>query len=182
MIVGHIARSQLHTPSRGVRRTPGAWHGASPAAPATTAACTSDAEVLGPLYSHEFVLARLIALADALGCMWDLLSPLPPLLPLPFFDLELTRFAWSLPFSGVPPKASADDGIGPEIPETSRNYSVNTENANHDTFADTPPVPLAAASLDQDQNGNILYWAVSNLSMQLMALQRSLSERRSSCF
>ncbi|KAH9988749.1 hypothetical protein BJV77DRAFT_1145224 [Russula vinacea] len=50
---------------------PGAWHGTSAASPATTVPCTTDAEVLegvlGALDSHEFVFARLMALADALG-------------------------------------------------------------------------------------------------------------------
>ena len=51
---------------------PGAWHGTSATAPATTVACANDAEVLegllGALDSHEFVFGRLMALADALGC------------------------------------------------------------------------------------------------------------------
>ncbi len=78
-ILGRIARSQSHSHSGGGARTaivdhgnPGAWHGASATAPATTVACTSDAEVLEGVLdsvdSHEFVFARLMALADALGC------------------------------------------------------------------------------------------------------------------
>ena len=51
---------------------PGAWHGTSATAPATTVACTSDAEVLdglmGALDSHEFIFWRLTGLADALEC------------------------------------------------------------------------------------------------------------------
>ncbi|KAN0141687.1 hypothetical protein V8E53_000149 [Lactarius tabidus] len=50
---------------------PGAWHGASATAPATTVACANDAEVLdglvGALDSHEFIFGRLMGLADALG-------------------------------------------------------------------------------------------------------------------
>lgn len=83
-ILARIARSQSHTRSGGDsggaravivdHGNPGAWHGASASAPATTVACTNDAEVLegvlGALDSHEFVFARLMALADALGCTW----------------------------------------------------------------------------------------------------------------
>lgn len=54
------------------------------------------------LYLHEYVFARFIALADTLGCMWDLFS-----------FLRLSRF---LVRSGVTPKASTDGGIDPEIP------------------------------------------------------------------
>ena len=89
-ILARIARSQSHSPSRGAgtgARTaivdhgnPGAWHGTSAASPATTVPCTTDAEVLegvlGALDSHEFIFARLMALADALGCTWYLFSPL----------------------------------------------------------------------------------------------------------
>ncbi|KAI0248416.1 hypothetical protein BJV78DRAFT_799137 [Lactifluus subvellereus] len=50
---------------------PGAWHGTSASAPATTVPCTNDTEVvdgvLGVLDAHEFVFARLMGLADALG-------------------------------------------------------------------------------------------------------------------
>jgi RNA exonuclease 1 len=87
-ILARIARSQSHNPSGGGARAaivdhgnPGAWHGTSPTAPATTIACTSDAEVVegvvGALDSHEFVFARLMGFADALGCTWgfSLLSP-----------------------------------------------------------------------------------------------------------
>ena len=81
-ILARIARS--HSRNRGSNgaptRTaivdhgnPGAWHGTSATAPATTIACASDAEVLdgllGALDSHEFVFGRLMGLADALGCM-----------------------------------------------------------------------------------------------------------------
>ena len=51
---------------------PGAWHGTSASAPATTVPCTTDAEVLDGILSvldtHEFVFARLMGLAGALGC------------------------------------------------------------------------------------------------------------------
>ena len=43
-------------------------------AEATTVSCTSDAEVIegvvGALDPHEFVFARLMTLADTLGCAW----------------------------------------------------------------------------------------------------------------
>lgn len=80
-ILARIARS--HSRNRGSNggrtRTaivdhgnPGAWHGASATAPATTVACANDAEVLdglvGALDSHEFIFGRLMGLADALGC------------------------------------------------------------------------------------------------------------------
>ncbi|KAI0247771.1 hypothetical protein BJV78DRAFT_1285278 [Lactifluus subvellereus] len=55
---------------------PGAWHGTSTSAPATTVPCTNDTEVLdgvlGVLDAHEFVFARLMGLADALGCAYYL--------------------------------------------------------------------------------------------------------------
>ena len=83
-ILARIARSQSHTRSGGAgggaraaivdHGNPGAWHGTSASAPATTVPCTNDAEVIegvvGALDSHEFVFARLMTLADALGCMW----------------------------------------------------------------------------------------------------------------
>ncbi|KAF8462662.1 hypothetical protein DFH94DRAFT_831793 [Russula ochroleuca] len=164
-ILARIARSQSHTPSRGAgtgARTaivdhgnPGAWHGTSADAPATTVPCTNDAEilegVLGALDSHEFVFARLMGLADALG--------------------------W------VTPKAPADSGTNPENAETSRDNAVPTENAendaNHDAAAaDTPPVPpAAAASPDQNQTNNTLFSAVSNLDAQLTALHAALPPR-----
>jgi len=61
-----LARSQSGSHLGGGARTaivdhgnPGAWHGTSVTAPATTVACTSDAEVLegvlGSLDSHELV-------------------------------------------------------------------------------------------------------------------------------
>jgi hypothetical protein len=82
-ILARIARSQSrhHGPNGAGARTaivdhgnPGAWHGTSAAAPATTVGCTNDAEVfdgvLSVLDSHEFVFARLMGLANALGCMY----------------------------------------------------------------------------------------------------------------
>ena len=183
-IMARIARSQSHSPSRDVgtgARTaivdhgkPGAWHGTSAATPTTTVACTNDAEVLegvlGAMDTHEFGFARLLALADALGpYVGFVLSFLSSLLP-PIFDLELTRFGWFpllfVPFSGIKPKATADGGTSPENPETSRNNAVPTENANRDTAAETPEVPPAAASPDQNQTGNVLFSAVSNLNAQ----------------
>ena len=57
---------------------PGAWHGTSASAPATTVPCTTDAEVLdgilGALNTHEFVFARLTGLANAQGCASAFLS------------------------------------------------------------------------------------------------------------
>ena len=202
-IMARIARWQSHSPSRDVgtgARTaivdhgkPGAWHGTSAAIPITTVACTNDAEVLegvlGAMDTHEFVFARLMAFADALGLyVGFVLSFLSSLLP-PIFDLELTRFGWFplllVPFSRVKPKATADGGTSPENPETSRNNAVPTENANRDT-AETPAVPPTAASPDQNQTGNVLFSAVSNLIAQprnrRRYLQRCPRERRVSFF
>ena len=80
--------------------------------------CTSNAEVLegvlGALDLHEFVFARLMALADTLGLYEDLFS----LSLSSLFDLELTRFGWFplllVSFFRVTPKATADGGTGPE--------------------------------------------------------------------
>ena len=82
-ILARIARSYLrrHGPnSEGARMAivdhgnPGAWHGTSASAPAMTAPCMNDAEaldgMLGALDAHEFVFARLMVLADALGCAY----------------------------------------------------------------------------------------------------------------
>ncbi|KAN0141439.1 hypothetical protein V8E53_000684 [Lactarius tabidus] len=79
-ILARIARSHSRNRGSNGRRTrtaivdhgnPGAWHGASATAPAPTVACANDAEVLnglvGALDSHEFILGRLMGLADALG-------------------------------------------------------------------------------------------------------------------
>ena len=82
-ILARIARSHSrhHGPNGGGARAaivdhgnPGAWHGTSAAAPATTVGCTNDGEVLdgvlSALDSHEFVFARLMGLANALGCRY----------------------------------------------------------------------------------------------------------------
>jgi len=79
-ILARIARShsRSHGPNgEGVRTAivdhgkPGAWHGTSASVPATTVPCTNDTEVLdgvlGVLDAHEFVFARFMGLADALG-------------------------------------------------------------------------------------------------------------------
>ncbi|KAI9434729.1 hypothetical protein H4582DRAFT_1881782 [Lactarius indigo] len=79
-ILARIARSHSRNRGSNGARTrtaivdhgnPGAWHGGSATAPATTIACANDAEVLdglvGALDSHEFVFGRLMGLADALG-------------------------------------------------------------------------------------------------------------------
>jgi hypothetical protein len=106
------------------------------------------------------------------------LSSLSSLLPLPVFDLELTRFdLFPFPVSGVTPKASADGGIGPENPETSRNNAVPMENTNHTGAADTPQMPPTGASPDQNQNNNVLFSAVSNLNAQLTVLHAVLPPR-----
>jgi RNA exonuclease 1 len=78
-ILARIARSNsCNRASNGARMAivdhgnPGAWHGTSVTAPATTVGCANDADVLqgllGALDSHEFVFGRLMGLADALGC------------------------------------------------------------------------------------------------------------------
>ncbi|KAF8259317.1 ribonuclease H-like domain-containing protein [Lactarius quietus] len=87
-ILARIARSQSRkrgsngAPTRTAivdHGNPGAWHGTSATAPATTVACANDAEVLdglvGALDSHEFIFGRLMGLADALG--W--ITPKPDL-------------------------------------------------------------------------------------------------------
>ena len=80
----------------------------SASAPATTVACTNDAEVLdgvlGALDTHEFVFGRLVSLADALGCA----SALP--------SLESVATDWLVfaSSSGITPNAGAD---GPENAE-----------------------------------------------------------------
>ncbi|KAH9037515.1 hypothetical protein EDB85DRAFT_2072974 [Lactarius pseudohatsudake] len=79
-ILARIARSCSRSRGSNGARTrtaivdhgnPGAWHGGSATAPATTVACANDAEVLdglvGALDSHEFIFGRLMGLADALG-------------------------------------------------------------------------------------------------------------------
>ncbi|KAH9958157.1 hypothetical protein BC827DRAFT_1362457 [Russula dissimulans] len=142
---------------------PGAWHGMSASAPATTVACTTDAEVLegvlGVLDSHQFVFARLMGLADALG--------------------------W------VTPRAGTDGSPAVETPETpSRAVAPDNSNSNNDnnvTRSDAnPPPPLpptptppsapapAAAAADQK---NVLFSAVTNLDAQLTALHAALPAR-----
>jgi len=119
-ILARIARSQSRGPNGAGPRAaivdhgnPGAWHGTSPAAPATTVACTNDAEVLDGVLSvldtHEFVFARLMGLADALG--------------------------W------VTPKAGADDTPTSEPPQNP-NVAV-PENDAKDDAADAPPSTAA---------------------------------------
>ncbi len=94
--------------------------------------------VLDSLDSHEFVFTWLMALADALGCMWSCSVTSP--------DFQ-SRVGSSFPPSGVTPKAGADGGVDPENTDTSSNNVVPTEKATHDTAAaDTPPSPLAAAA------------------------------------
>src|SRR5260370_15759353 len=128
-------------------------------APAMTVACTSSIEVLEGVFdsldSHEFVFARLTALADGLGCMWS--CPLSSLLPLPAFNLKLTRP--SFPPSGVTPKAGTDGGVGPENTDISRNNAVPAEKATHDTAAaDTPQSSLAAVAPSTPiQNNSVLF-------------------------
>jgi hypothetical protein len=61
------------------------------------------------------------------------------------------------------------------VQKTQKHLAITpyTQIANHDTFADTPPVPLAAASPNLDQNDNIMFWAVLNFSVQLTALHEA---------
>lgn len=84
-ILARIARARCRGPNGGSARAaivdhgnPGAWHGTSASAPATAVPCTTDAEVLDgildSLHTHEFVFARLMGLADALGCACSFLS------------------------------------------------------------------------------------------------------------
>lgn len=131
--------------------------------------------MLGALESHEFVFARLMTLADALGCTWACAFFLLSVTSL--FDLELTR---SFPFPGVTPKTGADGGVGSENPETSRNNNTPIENADHPAVAtdtDTPPSPPAATSPDHNQNNDVLFSAVTNLNVQLTTLHAALPPR-----
>ncbi|KAI9450824.1 hypothetical protein BJY52DRAFT_1419405 [Lactarius psammicola] len=83
LILAHIVRS--HSRNRGSNgacthtaiidhSNPGAWHGTSAIAPATTVACANDAEVLdrllGALDFHKLIFGRLMGLADALQVGW----------------------------------------------------------------------------------------------------------------
>ena len=97
-------------------------------------------------------------------------------LPLPVSELELTGFPCSFPLLGVTPKPTADSGVGPESPETSRNNGVPTENAAS-LAADAPPLPPTAASPDQKENDNVLFSAVSGLNAQLTKLHAALPQR-----
>jgi hypothetical protein len=90
-----------------------------------------------------------------------------PRLPLPTFD-----GADSILPSGVTPKT--DGGVGSENPETSRNNTIPIEKANH---ADIPPSPPTATPLDQNQNNNVLFSAVTNLNAQLTTLHAALPPR-----
>src|SRR6266404_1572203 len=128
-ILARIAGSKSHSHSGGGARTaivdhgnPDAWRGTSASAPATTVACTSDAEVLkgvlDSLDSHESVFVRLMALADALGCMWRF-SLFFSLFPLPMSLLD--------PYpSQVTPRVGIE-GVDSESPESSRNNVVPSE-------------------------------------------------------
>jgi RNA exonuclease 1 len=127
--------------------------------------------VIGALDSHEFVFARLMALADALGCTWALCFLLA------IFDLELTR---SFLLSGVTPKTGAESGVGSENPETSRNNTIPIEKANHAAVAtdtDIPPSPPTALSPSQNQKDNVLFSAVTDLNAQLTTLHAALPPR-----
>ena len=96
-------------------------------------------------------------------------------LPLPIPEPELTGFPCSFSFPGVTPKPTADSGVGPESPETSRNNGVPTENAN--LAAGAPPLPPTAASPDQKENDNVLFSAISGLNAQLTKLHAALPQR-----
>ncbi|KAN0141760.1 hypothetical protein V8E53_000222 [Lactarius tabidus] len=147
-ILARIARS--HSRNRGSNggrtRTaivdhgnPGAWHGASATAPATTVACANDAEVLdglvGALDSHEFIFGRLMGLADALG--------------------------WITP--------KADNVV---VGEKAENQNLAGEKA--DTKTETSEVPLPPPD---DNNGNTLFTAVTNLKDHLTTLHAALPPR-----
>ena len=144
---------------------PGAWHGTSASAPATTVPCTTDAEVLegilGALDTHEFVFARLMGLADALGCTCAFLSwPL-------VLALDQLWAIDSASFTGITPKA------GPEGPENAENPSKGAvaENAN-------PADPDTSQSSPQSPpEKNVLFEAVTGLDAQLTTLHAALPPR-----
>jgi hypothetical protein len=124
------------------------------------------------LDSREIAFPRLIALADELGCMWS--CPLSSLLPLPTFNLELTRP--SLP-QGPRQKAGADGGVGPEITDTSPKNAVPTEKATHAAAADTPPSSPAAAAAGASSYpipNNNLFSAATNFNSQLATLHAAV--------
>ena len=170
-ILARIARARCYGPNGGSARAaivdhgnPGAWHGTSPSAPATTVPCTTDAEVLdgilGALDTHEFVFARLMGLADALGCPCMFLS-WPPVLALDQL--------WSIDSSsstGITPKAGAD---GPENTENPSSGAV-VENANPADIPQSPP----PQSLPEK---NVLFDAVTCLDAQLTTLYAALPPR-----
>ncbi|KAI9508061.1 hypothetical protein F5148DRAFT_1284472 [Russula earlei] len=154
-ILARIARSHFRS-GAGARAAivnhgnPGAWHGTSAAAPATTVACANDAEVLDgvldALDSHEFVFARLMGLAEALG--------------------------W------ITPKAGTDGsgGLGSENPERAsgvvpENSRSNDEGGNA-TLPSSPPPPQPAAP-----DPNVLLTAVRNLEAHLTALHAAFPPR-----
>ena len=73
-----------------------------------------------------------------------------------------------VPLSGVTPRANDS---GPENAKAVRNdHADPTESANHGAAVDTPSLPPAAASSDQNQNDNFLFSAVSNLKVLHAAL------------
>ena len=172
-ILARIARARCRGPNGGSARAaivdhgnPGAWHGTSASAPATTVPCTTDAEVvdgiIGALDTHEFVFARLMGLADALGCAcaflsWPLLLALDRLWPVD-----------SSSFTGITPKAGAE---GPENAENPSN-SVVAENANP-----ADPNTSQSSPSQSPPEKNILFEAVTSLDAQLTTLHAALPPR-----
>ena len=165
-ILARIACARCCGPNGGSARVvivdhgnPGAWHGTSASAPATTVPCTTDAEVLdgilGALNTHEFVFARLMGLADALGCVCSFLSW--PLV------LALGQ-SW-------PIDTSSSTGITPKAPENAENPSndtvaENTNPAGPDTSQSPPP--------QSPPEKNVVFEAVKSLDAQLTTLHAAL--------
>jgi len=126
-ILARIARTHFHSGASARAAivdhgSPGAWHGTSASAPATTVACSTDAEVLegvlGALDSHEFVFARLMGLADALG--------------------------W------VTPRSGTDGNPAVENPETPRGVVAPASSDN--TNPSSPPSAATVAADDEPKN------------------------------
>ena len=128
------------------------------------ATCTTNAEVLDALGTHEFVFARLMGfdLADALGCAYTFLS-WPPVLALD--QLWSTN---SPSFTGITPEANAE---GPENADYASNGAV-VENANP---ADPDTSQLPRPKLPQEKS--VLFDAVTCLDAQLTTLHAALPPR-----
>ncbi|KAH9965648.1 hypothetical protein BJV74DRAFT_869879 [Russula compacta] len=156
-ILARVARSLRGPNGSGARAAivdhgnPGAWHGTSATAPATTVACTNDTEVLdgllGVLDTHDFVFARLMGLADALG--------------------------W------ITPKANADGVPGSENTENhdpgSATVPEGATNGDALPSASTTSTTTPAAARTPDKN--VLFTAVTELNAHLTALHAALPAR-----